>query len=357
MFLIFALLLSGSFTQIVNDSAEVRFCAAGSAIYADEARKRDGKDSDDGQFFDIIELKFKRRLVELNADDPTLLAKEKAAIAGPLGAFYRNPTTSPEPPVATRYSKCLNLAFGAQENEALTKTAEVLDEAMQADGEKPLDAAPVTEIEFNPLEYLALAAASEPRKAELRCALSAAMLVQRKNTVPAQHDWGMSVTKSDLLQRRVAEMLVIETGVSASAVNRLFDDVKGSDPDALQDSDLAGCKPLFDSINPGADGGGKVGLLSPLASADAPSAPQCYALLSRLAKEQTGDEAAAASSESAAQEIADDFLLRHADDPEMAGTAMAFALADLDHKTTTGRNDPDREVRIAACRKMAAEID
>lgn len=357
MFLIFSLLVSGSFTQLVNDPAEMRFCAAGSAIYADEARKRDGKDSDDGQFFDIIELKFKSRLAQLNADDPTLVAKEKAAIAGPLGAFYRKPTTSPEPPVATRYSKCLNLVFGAQENEALTNTATVLDEAMQADGEKSLDVTPVTEIEFNPLEYLALATASEPRKAELRCALFAAMLVKRKNAAPARNDWGMSVAKSDLLRRRVTEMLVIETGVSARAVDRLFDEVTGSDADGLQDSDLAGCKLLFDSIDPGADGGGRVGLLSALESADAPSAPQCYALLSRLAKEQSGDEAAAASSESAAQKIADDFLLRHADDPEMAGTAMAFALADLDRKAKTDQNDQDGEVRIAACRKMAAEID
>lgn len=355
--LIFSLALAGSFTQLVNDTAEMRFCAAGSAVYADEARKRDGKDSDDGQFFDMVELKFKNRLTELDANDPVLFAREKATIAGPLGEYHGSPMISPDlPPVATRYSKCLNLVFGGLESEALTETAKVLDQDMAAAEKKLADTTPTTEIDFNPLEFMALGAASEARKSELRCAVNAAMLVKRKNANPTQNDWGMTDAKSDLLQRRVTEMLVIETGVSAKAVRVLIEDATSGDPSDAQDIDLAGCRPLFDSIDPTAGGGGMVAGLSALATADQPTAPLCYALLTQLAKEQTGNKTAAADSEKAAERIANDYMLRHADDPEMAGAAFGLALADLDRRTRIGTVDKDGEIRIAACRKMAAEI-
>lgn len=357
MSLIFSLLLAGSFTQFVNDPTEMLFCAAGSAIYADESRKRDGQDSDDGQFFDIAELTFKSRLTELDANDPALFFKVKAEMARPLGEFYRNPTMSPDtPPIAARFSDCLNLYFAAQENEALTETAKLLDSEMEANAEKRAGATFTAEPEFNPIEFMALGTASEERKAELRCAVNAAMLVKRKAVQPAQNDWGMTEAKRNLLERRVTEMLAIETGVSAKVVKALLEDVKSNDPVDLQDAELEGCKPLFDSIDLTADGGGSVGALSALAAADQPSAAVCYALLSRLAKETRGDETAAAESKRAAQKIADDYMLQHADDHEMAGSALALALADLERKPKTGHMDKYGDARIAACWKMAAEI-
>lgn len=357
MLLIFSLLLAGGFTQLVNDPTEMRFCAAGSAIYADEARKRDGQDSDDGQFFDIAERKFKNRLTELDANDPALFLKVKAVTAPPLGEFYRNPAMSSDsPPIAKRFSDCLNLYFAAQENEALTDTAKWLDREMKSDGERRADATFTTKVDFNPMEFMALATASEARKAELRCAVNAAMLVKRKTAQPAQNDWGMTEAKSNLLERRVTEMLVIETGVTAKVVKALLEDVKSNDPVDLQDAEVEGCKPLFDSIDLTAEDGGNVGALSALAAADQPTTPLCYALLSRLAKETPDDETVAAESKSAAQKIADDYLLQHADDPEMAGSALALALADLDRKAKIGHFDKDSDVRIAACWKMVAEI-
>lgn len=357
MSLIFSLLLAGSFTQLVNDPTEMRFCAAGSAIYSDEARKRDGQDSDDGQFFDIAERTFKNRLTELDANDPALFFKVKATMARPLGEFYRNPTISSDsPPIAKRFSDCLNLYFAAQENEALTDTAKLLDREMVSDGEMRAGATFTAEFDFNPIEFMALATASEERKAELRCAVNAAMLVKRKTAHPAQKDWGMTEAKSNLLERRVTEMLVIETGVTAKVVKALLEDVKSNDPVDLKDAELEGCKPLFDSIDLNAKDGGNVGALSALAAADQPTAPLCYALLSRLAKETPGDETVAAQRKSTAQKIADDYMLQHANDPEMAGSALALALADLERKAKTGHFDKEADVRIAACWKMAAEI-
>lgn len=357
MSLIFSLALAGSFTQFVNDPAEMRFCAAGSAIYADEARKRDGTESDDGQFFDIVELKFRNRLTELGANNAELVAKEKAEIAAPLGEYYRNPAIPPESPqTAIRYSKCLNLVFGALENEPLTATAKVLDDEMSAAADELSNAAHNSEIGFNPLEFVALGTASEARKSELRCAVNAAMLVKRTLALPAQNDWGMTDAKSKLLQQHVTEMLVIETGASAKAIKALFDDAAQADPSELQDAEIADCKPLFDSIDPTADGGGRVAALSALAATDQPTAPFCYALLSRRAKEQPDDAAVADESRKAAQKIADDYMVRHANDPEMVGSTFALALADHDRRTKVGDIEKDREVRIAACLKMAAEI-
>ena len=49
-----------SFTQMVNDPEEMRFCAVGTEIFADAARKRDGPDSEVGAVRRMFHLYVRR---------------------------------------------------------------------------------------------------------------------------------------------------------------------------------------------------------------------------------------------------------------------------------------------------------
>ena len=124
-------------------------------------------------------------------------------------------------------------------------------------------------------------------------------------------------------------------------------------------SSIEACGPLYNSIVSNPDGSVSIAGLSPALPADQPTMPHCYALLVRNAGENIDDRAADAEREAdnlAADKLAEAYLMAHPDKAEQAGAEIGLAMADLDRKAHQGLIDKDREVRLQACRTLAAAI-
>jgi hypothetical protein len=358
MSLFFWLASIGSFTQMVNDPEEMRFCAVGTEIFAEAARKRDGAKSDDAQFFDIIGYRYLNRLVELGGADPEASQRLKAQLTGPLAGFFADETaTETFSPEVQRFSKCLNLAFGVIENEKIVDTARALDEneAAKANPVAPVANDDVTLIDFNPLEIMAVAGISEARKLELRCAVYAQGYVNAPKNYPRFDGFGLTSDRAAALRDQVSTLIVAESGASRAGIDGLFGMLANEVGDDAED-DIKLCAPLYQSIVSGADGILSVTGLSPAVPVDQPTMPRCYALLIRNAGENVEDRAVDSQREAdnqAADKLAEAYLLAHPGKAEQAGAEIAMAMADLDRNAKQGKIDADHDLRLAACRKMA----
>ncbi len=103
---------AGTYGELVNDPAEVRFCVAAAEVQA----AAPGGSPDDGYFHDLVARKFLLRLADLGAMDKAALAAAKAAYSG-----------SAEEEV--RYEHCRTLALSIPEG------GDLVDAAAIADGE------------------------------------------------------------------------------------------------------------------------------------------------------------------------------------------------------------------------------
>lgn len=101
---------AGTYGELVNDPAEVRFCVAAAEVQAAAA---DGS-PDDGTFHDLVARKFLLRLADLGAMDKAALAAAKAAYSG-----------SAEEEV--RYEHCQTLALSIPEGGDLVAAAAIAD--------------------------------------------------------------------------------------------------------------------------------------------------------------------------------------------------------------------------------------
>lgn len=358
MSLLFWLASLGSFSQMVNDPEEMRFCAVGTEIFAEAARKRGGHDSDDAAFFDIIGYRYSGRLAELGGTDAEANKRLKAQLVDELTGFFDdNSAALQTSPKVERFSKCLNLAFGAMENEAIVDTAKALDENEAA------KASPVAEvinddlvtIDFNPLEILALATIGETRKLELRCAIYAQGYVNEPKNYPGLANFGLTPDRAAALREQVSSLIADESDTSRAGIDGLFAMLaKEVGEDAEDDVKL--CAPLYNSIAYNPDGSLSISGLSPAVPADQPTMPRCYALLVRSA-EGNGDAGAATQRQAdkqAADKLAEAYLRAHPHQAEQAGAEIGLAMADLDRKEQQDLIDKDRDVRLQACRSMAA---
>lgn len=106
---------AGTYGELVNDPAEVRFCVAAAEVQAGAP----GGSPDDGYFHDLVARKFLLRLADLGAMDKAALAAAKAAYSG-----------SAEEEV--RYEHCRTLALSIPEGGDLVAAAAIADG--EADG-------------------------------------------------------------------------------------------------------------------------------------------------------------------------------------------------------------------------------
>jgi len=350
-----------SFTQMVNDPEEMRFCAVGTEIFADAARKRDGPDSDDAEFFDIIGYRYSGRLAELGGADADANKRLKAQLADELADFFDDDmAVDAMSPKVEHFSKCLNLAFGAMENEAIVDTAKALDENEAAKTNPVANDAndDVILIDFNPLELMAIAGIGEARKLELRCAIYAQGYVNAPENYPRLASFGLTKDRAAVLREQVSALIVAESDTSRAGIDGLFAMLAKDAGDDAED-DIEACGPLYNSIVSNPDGSVSIAGLSPGLPADQPTMPHCYALLVRNAGENIDDRAADAEREAdnlAADKLAEAYLMAHPDKAEQAGAEIGLAMADLDRKAHQGLIDKDREVRLQACRTLAAAI-
>lgn len=101
---------AGTYGELVNDPAEVRFCVAAAEVQA----AAPGGSPDDGYFHDLVARKFLLRLADLGAMDKAALAAAKAAYSG-----------SAEDEV--RYEHCQTLALSIPEGGDLVAAAAIAD--------------------------------------------------------------------------------------------------------------------------------------------------------------------------------------------------------------------------------------
>lgn len=351
----------GSFTHLVNDPEEMRFCAVGTEIYAEAARKRDGPKSDDAQFFDIIGYRFSGRLAELGGTDAEANQRLKAQLADELTRFFDDDMSiGAISPNVEHFSKCLNLAFGAMEQEAIVDTAKALDENEAAKTNPVAHDAndDVTLIDFNPLELMAIAGIGEARKLELRCAIYAQDFVNEPKNFPRLGDFGLTADRVAALREQVSALIVTESGASRAGVDGLFRMAANAVGEDAAD-DVEQCASLYKSIISNGDGSVSISGLTPAVPADQPTMPRCYALLVRNADGLIGEADADAERESdnrLAERLADAFLVKNAADPERAGAEIGMAMAHLDDNAHKGIVDPELQTRLTACRAMAAAL-
>jgi hypothetical protein len=361
MSLLFWLASLGSFTQMVNNPEEMRFCAVGTEIFAEAARKRDGPDSYDAQFFEIIGYRYSERLAELGGTDAEASRRLKTQLADELTGFFDDDmAVDAMSPKVEHFSKCLNLAFGAMENEAIVDTAKALDEnaAAKANPVAKVANEDVTLIDFNPLEIMAIAGIGETRKLELRCAIYAQVYVSAPENSPRLASFGLTKAEVAALREQVSALIVAESDTSRAGIDGLFRMI-AKDVDEDADDDIESCGPLYNSIVSNPDGSVTIAGLSPALPADQPTMPRCYALLVRNAGENIDDRAADAQRDAdnlAADKLAESYLMAHPDKAEQAGAEIGLAMADLDRKAHQGMIDEGREVRLQACRTMAAAL-
>lgn len=295
-------LLPGSYADMVRGPAEMRFCAAASQQVEAETAKQRGTNSDEVRMHRPITEAFLTRLRELGAaDDGALAATRKA-----LGHSDQD---------QTRYGRCGTLAMGLADDGGLVKAATTVDAAVEeamatapaVEDDAPSAAKAAMDADEATTNYARsltidgaplLAALSEPRRGEVRCAVIANLIRYEFNRGASKRDYGLSEAQAETLAGRLAEAIITETGVDSATVRA----INKADYEAFtfallgDDQDeatiLSGlqaavdrCRPLYDSIDLSGPGDGVVKGLSPaamLGGAAAPDPAQCYAIMAHF---------------------------------------------------------------------------
>ena len=143
-----------------------------------------------------------------------------------------------------------------------------------------------------------LAALSEPRRREVRCAMLASAVMYDVGRGVSKNDYGLSDAKAEVLAGRLAEAIMQETGMGAAEVKAVYkQDFEaytfatlggGQNRKTAQktlDVAMKGCAPLYDSIDVSGGGDGVVSGLTPVVRVSGiamPDAARCHVILSHV---------------------------------------------------------------------------
>ncbi|HMO77563.1 MAG TPA: hypothetical protein PKD99_15965 [Sphingopyxis sp.] len=342
------LLLFGSHVDMLNNPDDVRICAAGTDMAADEAAAM-GSDEINVLILREIAAIFVERLDGMGAGDAAALAAAKARLAG-------------GPEETAILEKCGAIVGAMRGDDSLLDAARRLDAGDDAAGDGAVDDAAADD----PIDGPALLGTlSDVRRAEVRCAVLAGTLVQEVARGAATDAHGLTAEKADTLAGRLAEAIMAETGWSGEEMRAVYGaDFEAYSAVALEDDAsadferaIAGCRPLYDGIDVSGEGDGAVPGLAPAARAggvDLFGPDQCYALLSAFAsgmpkgaKERKEFEAMAARLEPR--------VLGGAAKASAEGKArLAAAHAGFDAAAFEALDEPQAEAQIEHCFGLAS---
>lgn len=353
-------LLSGSHVDLVNNPSELRVCSAAAELSAQQA-ERNGADAFDVKLNRAVAKIYVDRLRELGADDAAALA----AVQKGLG-------DSPEE--MALYDKCQTIVMAMPADGSLLEGAQAADAMGSGDAPSAADAAAEAEgaaeavseeaIDGAPL----LAALSEPRRGEIRCATIASALMYDVGRGVSDKSYGLTAESAETLAGRLAEAIRAETGMSEAEVRAAYKadfeaftfGMLGDGQDektalAMVEAAVEQCRPLYDSIDLSGDGDGLVTALTPVAMLDGEAVPntaQCYAMLAAFHHDMAEGSKEAESFGAMTAALVKRFYREWGDRP---GAAAALAdAAQFDAAAFEALPEEQAETRMSFCFDLAA---
>lgn len=348
-------LLSGSHVDLVNNPAELRVCAAAAELSAQQA-ERNGADAFDVRLNRTVAKIYVDRLRELGAGDAAALA----AVQKGLGD---------SPAEMALYDKCQTIVMAMPADGSLLEGAQAADAMASAASDAAADAAEAAEPEDAAHDGDALLAAlSEPRRGEIRCATIASALMYDVGRGVSDKSYGLTAASAETLAGRLAEAIMAETGMSETEVRAAYKadfetftaGMLGDGQDertalAMVEAGVAQCRSLYDSIDLSGDGDGIVAGLTPaamLGGAAAPEAAQCYAIMARfLPGMPKGSKEARAFGDIVAR-LEQRHYAEHGQTAE-AADGLAAAVAGFDDAAFEALPEAEAETQMGYCMDMA----
>jgi len=352
-------LLSGSHVDLVNNPSELRVCAAAAELSAQQA-ERNGADAFDVKLNRAVAKIYVDRLRELGADDAAALA----AVQKGLG-------DSPEE--MALYDKCQTIVMAMPADGSLLEGAQAAD-AMDSGGapsaldvaDEAAEAADASEAAHD--GDALLAALSEPRRSEVRCATTASALMYDVGRGVSDRSYGLTAESAETLAGRLAEAIMTETGMSEAEVRAAYKadfeaftfGMLGDGQDektalAMVEAGVEQCRPLYDSIDLSGDGDGLVTALTPVAMLDGEAVPntaQCYAMLAAFHHDMAEGSKEAESFGAMTAALVKRFYREWGDRP---GAAAALAdAAQFDAAAFEALPEEQAETRMSFCFDLAA---
>lgn len=354
-------LLSGSHVDLVNNPADLRVCAAAAELSAQQAERK-GADDFDIRLNRMVAKIYLDRLRELGADDAAALA----AVQKGLGD---------SPDEMALYEKCQTIVMAMPADGSLIEGAEAADAMGNGEASAAIEAADeaAEAAEASGPAYdgdTLLAALSEPRRGEVRCATIASAIMYDVGRGVSDRSYGLTAESAETLAGRLAETIMAETGMSEAEVRAAYKadfeaftfGLLGEDQDektalALVEAGIDQCRMLYDSIDLSGHGDGVVRGLSPaalLGGAAAPDAAQCYAIMARFVPGlPEGSKEAKAFGDIVAR-----LEQRHyAEKGQTAEAAadLATAVASFDDAAFEALPEAEAETQMSYCMEMAGQ--
>ena len=333
-------LLAGFYGNLVEDPAELRFCAA-----AGEVEAKGETDPDGAALHALVGRHFLLRLADIGAMDRTALDAAKAAYSG------RGEDRA-------RYEHCQSLALSVPDGGTLVDAAAQLDHDMEEPG-------PAPEVDGAPL----LAALSEPRRREVRCATIASAIIYDVGRGVSERSYGLTAEGAETLAGRLAETIIAETGMSEAQVRAAYKadfeaftfGMLGDGQDertalATVEAGIDRCRTLYDSIDLSVGGDGVVKGLAPaalVAGEAAPTTGQCYAMLTSFQRGMAKGSKEAAAFGVMTTGLVQRFHREWGDRPG-AAAALAEEAAGFDAAALEALPEEQAEARMRACFDLAA---
>lgn len=351
-------LLSGSHVDLVDNPTDLRVCAAAAELSAQQAERK-GADDFDIRLNRMVAKIYRDRLRELGADDAAALA----AVQKGLGD---------SPDEVALYEKCQTIVMAMPADGSLIEGAEAADATSNggasAAADEAAEAAEASEPAYD--GDTLLAALSEPRRGEVRCATIASAIMYDVGRGVSDRSYGLTAESAETLAGRLAETIRTETGMSEAEVRAAYKadfeaftfGLLGEDQDektalALLEAGIDQCRMLYGSIDLSGHGDGLVRGLSPaamLGGAAAPDAAQCYAMMARFVPGlPEGSKEAKAFGDIVAR-----LEQRHyADKGQTAEAAadLATAVASFDDAAFEALPEADAETQMSYCMEMAGQ--
>ncbi|MEI4505772.1 hypothetical protein WBQ88_06495 [Sphingopyxis sp. CCNWLW253] len=279
-----AMLLTGSYSDMVKDPAAMRYCAAAAQQSVDEIALANGKDSPEAGFQREIADLFLARLRKLGAADAAALAATRAKLGDTAVDLAQE-------------DRCGQLAIVTPSGGDLVQAAAELDAGM-AGGDAAAVAADAADAavageDAETAGYAMqapgwLEALPDTRRREVRCVTLADQVVEDVGGGLRKDSLGLTAAKADLLAARLTEAIMVENGYAEAGVGAIYNadfeamswenqERSAAQRSAAMTQEIGRCRALFDSIDMS---GGTARALSPIAS---PNAAQCYAIVNILA--------------------------------------------------------------------------
>lgn len=344
-------LLSGSHVDLVNNPAELRVCAAAAELSAQQA-ERNGADAFDVELNRMVAKIYVDRLRELGAADPAALAAVQKGLGDSPGEMVL-------------YDKCQTIVMAMPADGSLLEGAQAADAMASAAGDAAESAEPEEAVHNGDA---LLAALSEPRRREIRCATIASALMYDVGRGVSDKSYGLTAASAETLAGRLAEAIMAETGMSEAEVRAAYKadfetftaGMLGEGQDektalAIVGAGVDQCRPLYDSIDLSGDGDGVVTGLAPaamLGGVAAPDAAQCYAIMARfLPGMPKGSKEAKAFGDIVAR-LEQRHYAEHGQTAEAAAD-LAAAVAGFDDAAFEALQEAEAEAQMGYCMDLA----